>query len=146
MISTPGKRDGLFWEATVDEPPSPFGPLVGRARGEGYTKAGSGQPMPYHGYYYRILKAQGPEADGGAYDYVVRGKMLGGFALVAYPAEYGSSGVMTFLVNHDGVVFEKDLGPNSAAVARAMTAFNPDHTWTRVERGGQPTAATPPPA
>jgi Protein of unknown function (DUF2950)/Protein of unknown function (DUF3300) len=104
------------------------------ARGKGYVKGkgARGQPLPYHGYYYRILKEQGPDASGGAYGYIVRGKMLGGFALVAYPASWGNSGVMTFLVNHDGVVFQKDLGPNTAAQARAMTQFNPDNTWTRL--------------
>jgi len=131
FISTKGKRDGLFWETTDTETPSPLGPLVARARGEGY-RAG-GKPIPYHGYYFRILKGQGPSAQGGAYDYVVRGKMIGGFALVAYPAEYGNSGIMTFMVNQDGVVFEKDLGRDTAARARAITKFDPDSSWTKVK-------------
>ena len=92
----------------------------------------SGKPLPYYGYYYRILKSQGPDAPGGAYDYVVRGKMIGGFALVAYPANWGNSGVMTFMVNHDGVVYQKDLGPDTAARVDAMRQFNPDHTWERM--------------
>jgi hypothetical protein len=142
VASTPGKRDGLYWPTNEDEPPSPLGPLVARARGEGYKQAGSGRGAPYHGYYYRILKAQGPDATGGAYGYVAHGAMIGGFALVAYPAEYGSSGVMTFLVNHDGVVFEKDLGPDTAATARAMTKFNPDSTWKRVSDSDASPAST----
>jgi Protein of unknown function (DUF2950) len=134
FLSTKGKRDGLYWSTKDSKEPSPLGPQIARARGEGYVKAkgARGQPLPYHGYYYRILKAQGPDAPGGAYDYVVRGKMLGAFALVAYPASWGSSGVMTFLVNRDGVVYQKDLGPNTAALARSMTRFNPDSTWTRL--------------
>ena len=144
ITSTPGKRDGLFWETTVEEVASPLGPLVASARGEGYKK--TGKPMPYHGYYYRLLKAQGANASGGAYDYVVRGKMLGGFALVAYPAEYGSSGVMTFMVNHDGIVFEKDLGPNTPAIVKKMTRFDPDGTWTRAADAGEPAPAAAPPS
>jgi len=93
------------------------------------------KPSPYHGYYYRILTAQGADAAGGAYDYLAHGKMMGGFALVAYPAQYGNSGVMTFIVNHDGVVFEKDLGPKSAAIAKAMKTFNPDAGWKRAQAG-----------
>jgi Protein of unknown function (DUF2950) len=129
FASTEGERDGLYWAVEPGEEASPLGPLVANARGEGYKRGEGGKPIPYHGYYYRILKAQGPDAPGGAYDYVVNGQMLGGFALVAYPASWGNSGVMTFIVNHDGVVYQKDLGPNTAAVARAMTRFNPDSTW-----------------
>jgi DUF2950 family protein len=130
--STPGKRDGLYWEASPDEPPSPLGPLVARAEAAGYpVKRPSGPRIPYWGYYYRIVKAQGAHAPGGAYDYLVRGSMIGGFALVAYPAEYGASGVMTFIVNHDGIVYQKDLGPSTAAAARALTLFDPDPTWSR---------------
>jgi hypothetical protein len=131
FLSTPGKRDGLYWQTAADEPPSPFGPLVARARGEGYKQAGS-KPIPYHGYYYKMLTGQGPNAPDGAYDYVVRGKMLGGFAMVAYPARYGSSGIMTFIVNHDGVVYQKDLGPNTTAIAQSMTKFDPDETWEKL--------------
>jgi hypothetical protein len=131
FASTPGKRDGLFWPTKPGEAPSPLGPLVARARGEGYSKRSSG-PVPYWGYYYRILSSQGKDAPGGAYDYLAQNHMIGGFALVAYPAQYGVSGVMTFIVNHDGVVYQKDLGPNTAAIARAMKEFNPDSTWTKV--------------
>ena len=126
--STKGKRDGLYWEAKQGDEPSPFGSLVARARAEGY-KGTAGKPVPYHGYYYKILTGQGPNAPGGAYDYIVRGKMLGGFGMVAYPAQYGSSGIMTFVVNHDGVVYEKDLGPKTAQTAASMTKFNPDKSW-----------------
>jgi hypothetical protein len=131
FISTKDKRDGLYWETSADEPPSPLGPLVARARREGYKRA-AGKPVPYHGFYYKMLTSQGPDAPGGAYDYVVRGKMIGGFALVAYPAQYGSSGIMTFIVNHDGVVYEKDFGPKTAATVQSMTKFNPDKTWKQL--------------
>jgi hypothetical protein len=132
--STPGKRDGLYWQAQPGEAPSPLGPLVARAQAAGYPPRRGGEDRrPYWGYYYRILKSQGGNAPGGAYDYVVRGRMIGGFALVASPAQYGASGVMTFVVNHDGVVYQRDLGPNTTAVTRAMAAFDPDATWKRVE-------------
>jgi hypothetical protein len=131
FMSTQGKRDGLYWETTADEPPSPMGPFLARARTEGY-KFTAGKPTPYHGYYYKILTGQGPNAPGGAYNYLVRGKMIGGFAMVAYPAQYGSSGIMTFIVNHDGVVYQKDLGPNTATLAQSMTKFNPDKTWKKL--------------
>lgn len=131
IASSPGKRDGLYWPTNPGEPASPLGSFVARARGEGYSKTTSA-PVPYWGYYFRILTAQGKDAPGGAYDYLAHGKMMGGFALVAYPAQYGVSGVMTFIVNQDGVVYQKDLGPNSAAMARAMRNFNPDATWKKV--------------
>jgi len=130
LISTKGKRDGLYWESTPGEEESPLGPLVVQARGEGY-KGGGGKPVPYHGYYYKILTGQGKDAPGGAYDYLVRGKMMGGFGMVAYPAQYGSSGIMTFIVNHDGVVYQKDLGPKTAEIGPSMTRFNPDKTWKK---------------
>jgi hypothetical protein len=130
FISTKGKRDGLYWETTPGEEESPLGPLVAEARAEGYRRTGD-KPIPYHGYYYRILTGQGKDAPGGAYDYIVRGKMIGGFAMVAYPAQYGSSGIMTFLVNQDGVVYQKDLGPKTAQIAPSMTRFNPDKTWKK---------------
>ena len=130
FASSPGKRDGLYWPTNPGEPPSPLGPFVARARGEGYSKR-TADPVPYWGYYYQILTAQGKDAPGGAYDYLAHGRMIGGFALVAYPAQYGVSGVMTFIVNQDGVVYQKDLGPNSAAIARAMKQFNPDGTWKK---------------
>ena len=129
LSSTPGTQDGLYWQTREGEPPSPFGPLVARARSEGYTK---GESEPYHGYFYKILTAQGKDAPGGAYDYIVDGKMIGGFALVAYPARWGVSGVMTFVCNHDGVVYEKSLGRETAAIAAKMTVYNPDATWRKV--------------
>lgn len=133
FVSTKGRKDGLYFPSREGEPPSPLGQLVARAQASGYKQGEAGsKPAPYYGYYYRILKAQGPDAPGGAYDYVVRGKMIGGFALVAYPANYANSGVMTFIVNHDGVVYEKDLGPGTSAIARKMTKFNPDATWKRI--------------
>lgn len=129
FLSTNGKRDGLYWRARASEPPSPLGPVFAAARAEGYAKDSSGKPYPYHGYFYRILKGQGPDARGGAYDYVAQSRMIGGFALIAYPAEYGNSGVMTFIVNHDGTVYQKDLGPESGRLARKISKFNPDTTW-----------------
>jgi len=132
LESTEGGKDGLYWEAAQSENLSPLGPMVARARAEGYGQS-AGMPAPYHGYLYKILKAQGAHAPGGAYDYVVSGKMIGGFALVAYPAAYGSSGVNTFIVNHTGVVYKKDLRRNTAKTAPAMTAFDPDKTWEKVQ-------------
>jgi len=142
IASSKGKKDGLYWDTAEGEPASPMGPVFASARSQGY-KPGEGKPEPYHGYYFRILKAQGKNAPGGAYDYVVRGKMIGGFALVAYPAEYGSSGVMTFVVSHEGAVYEKDLGPGTVKVAQAMTTFDPDETWTKVDDDGGEKAAAP---
>lgn len=129
LASTKGKRDGLYFPTRAGDKPSPLGPQVDAARAEGYSK--SDKASGYHGYHYRILKGQGPEAKGGAYDYVAQGRMIGGFALVAWPVKYGNSGVMTFIVNHDGVVFEKDLGPDTAAAVQKITKFNPDKSWKR---------------
>lgn len=131
IVSHPGKKDGLYWPSAEGEEPSPLGELAAQAAAEGY-KPGS-TPIPYHGYYYRILTRQGATAPGGAYDYLVKGKMIGGFALVAHPAEYGNSGIMTFMVNQDGVVFQKDLGPDTVRLARKISAFDPDQTWTKVD-------------
>jgi Protein of unknown function (DUF2950) len=130
IVSSPGKKDGLYWPTDGDQ--SPLGELAAEASAEGY-KVGSGEPQPYHGYYYRILTRQGPNAPGGEMDYVVNGKMIGGFALVAYPAEYGNSGVMTFVVNHRGTVYQKDLGELTEAIAKRMKSFDPDQTWKKVE-------------
>ena len=130
LISSPDKRDGLFWPGS-DTPPTAFAENVKRAQSEGYRKEGDA-PAPYHGYYFRILLAQGPRARGGALDYVQHGSMIGGFALVAWPVEHGVSGVKTFVVNQDGVIYEKDLGPSTSTTAEAMTAFDPDTTWRRV--------------
>jgi hypothetical protein len=127
--STPGKRDGLYWPTRPGEPPSPFGGLAVRAQSEGYRAT----DRAYHGYFYRVLTGQGSDAPGGAYDYIVRGHMIGGFALVAFPASYGQSGIMTFIVNHDGVVHQKDLGPETSRIAQTMKVYNPDQTWRRVE-------------
>ena len=132
IVSRPGKKDGLYWPTAEGETPSPLGELAAKASAEGY-KTGSA-PIPYHGYYYRILKRQGAGAPGGAYDYLVDGKMIGGFALLAFPAEYGNSGIMTFMVNQDGTVYQKDLGPKTADLARKIESFAPDQTWTKVEQ------------
>jgi hypothetical protein len=134
VISSPGKKDGLYWPDVQGGDVSPLGEFVAEATAQGY-RAGGGR-TPYHGYYYKILKQQGPAAAGGQLDYVVHGKMIGGFALVAYPAEYRNSGVMTFIVNHAGVVYQKDLGPRSAELAEKMTEFNPDKTWKEVSSAG----------
>ncbi|HTK92846.1 MAG TPA: DUF2950 domain-containing protein [Verrucomicrobiae bacterium] len=133
LESSKGKRDGLYWETRPGEPESPLGALVARARIAGYPLPPRGRSVPYHGYLYRILVAQGPDAPGGAYDYVVRGHMIGGFALVAYPAQYGVSGIMTFIVSHDGVVYQKDLGRKTAQLTNAMKTYNPDSTWMKAE-------------
>ena len=132
--SDPGKKNGLYWPMMPGEEPSPLGELVAEARAEGYRRSGTQQgPIPFHGYYFRMLKKQGKHAAGGAFDYVVKNKMIGGFAVVAYPAAYGSSGVMTFMVSHEGVVYEKDLGKNTAKTAKAMVSFDPDQPWKKVE-------------
>jgi hypothetical protein len=130
LISTEGKRDGLYWEAKEGEEESPLGPLVAQAAKEGYAKA---DLSPFHGYYFKILKGQGKHADGGAYNYIVRGKMILGFALVAYPAEYSNSGVMTFIVNQEGIIYQKNLGKDTKHKAETMKIFDPDKNWTRVE-------------
>jgi hypothetical protein len=129
IVSSPGKKDGLFWRD--DRDPSPLGELAAQASAEGY-KVGD-QPEPYHGYYFRILSAQGSGAPGGALNYVVGGKMIGGFALIAYPAEYGNSGVMTFMVNHAGTVCQKDLGKRTESIAKRIYLFDPDQTWKKVD-------------
>jgi hypothetical protein len=131
IVSRPEKKDGLYWPTAEDEPPSPLGELAAKAAAEGYKPGNT--PIPYHGYYYRILTRQGTNAPGGTYDYLAKGKMIGGFALVAYPAQYGNSGIMTFIVNQDGTVFQKDLGPQSDKLARKIEAFDPDSTWTKVD-------------
>jgi hypothetical protein len=128
FISAKGKRDGLYFPTKAGEKPSPLGPLFTRAKAEGYAKGDDA----YHGYHYRIIRGQGASAPGGSYDYVAQGKMIGGFALVAWPASYGNSGVMTFIVNHEGVVYEKDLGPDTPAAVKKITRFNPDKSWKRL--------------
>ena len=131
LLSTEGKKDGLYWPTTGNETPSPVGERFARARSEGYFAEGSGAGGPFRGYIYQLLTAQGASASGGARDYLVGGKLLGGFALIAFPAEYGSSGVMSFIVNQDGVVYSKDLGPRTTAIARAIKTFDPDESWRR---------------
>lgn len=133
FVSEPGKKDGLYWEVKPGEPQSPLGPIMAQARSEGYKRETSSMAHAYHGYYYRILTAQGKDAPGGAYSYLVNGKMIGGFAVVAYPTEYGNSGVMTFVVNHDGNVFQKNLGKNTVATGKSMKEYNVDSTWSEVK-------------
>ena len=128
--STPGKQDGLYWPTGAGEAQSPLGPLVSQAAGEGYAKGDGEAQRAYHGYYFRLLTGQGSHAKGGAFDYIVKGHMIGGFAAIAYPARYANSGVMTFIVNHEGVVYQRDLGPETAAKARAITRFDPGPGWT----------------
>lgn len=131
LVSSNAKRDGLYWPTAEGEPPSPLGLAFARATSEGYQLE-QGKPTPYHGYYYRILSAQGAHAEGGASDYRVNSQLYGGFALVAYPAVYGNSGAMTFIVNHAEVVFQKDLGKETAVLAKSMQRFDPDASWTKV--------------
>ena len=134
ILSPPGTKDGLYWAPQLDGEFSPLGPLVASARGEGYLKASNttapqAGPQPFHGYYFRILTQQGKHAPGGKYDYVINGNMIGGFALVAWPADYGESGVMTFIINQEGRVFQKDLGSSTDFIARKMDTYDPDSTW-----------------
>ncbi|MGD0281137.1 MAG: DUF2950 domain-containing protein [Dissulfurispiraceae bacterium] len=136
FLSHEGKKDGLYWEAAGGEDSSPLGPLVARAAEEGYSVRKPGEKhdhKPYHGYYFRILKSQGSNAPGGAGDYTIDGRMTAGFGLIAYPAEYGVSGIMTFLVNQQGIVYEKDLGPKTEDLAKSMTKYDPDKTWKKAE-------------
>jgi hypothetical protein len=135
IISRPGQKDGLYWPASQGEDVSPLGEFIGRATAEGY-RTGAGR-TPYHGYYFKILTRQGAAATGGEVDYVVGGRMIGGFALVAYPAEYRNSGVMTFIVSHAGEVFQKDLGPETTTLAERMMSFNPDRSWQKVSDTGR---------
>ena len=129
--SSPGKKDGLYWQDAQGNDPSPLGEFFAEATKQGY-RAGGGR-MPYHGYYYKILTKQGAAAPDGELEYVVKGKMIGGFALVAYPAEYRNSGVMTFIVSHNGTVYQKDLGPHTARLAERMASFNPDSSWKKAD-------------
>jgi hypothetical protein len=133
FISDPGKQNGLYWQSSNGQPPSPLGPLAAFATAEGYTAKPEGHTA-FHGYYFRMLKGQSDKAPGGAKDYVVNGKMTGGFAFVAYPAEYGNSGVMTFMINQDGVLLQKDLGKTTTETATAMSEFDPDPSWNIVEQ------------
>ena len=137
LISDPGKKNGLYWPTAAGEPPSPVGPFVARAAAEGYQKRESADspPPPYHGYCYRLLTAQGPHAQGGAMNYLVNGHLIGGFAVVAYPAEYGNSGIMTFMTNHDGIVYQRDLGDDTEKAAQSMKEFDPGPEWTKTADG-----------
>ncbi len=129
--SDPGRKNGLYWPVAEGEKPSPFGPLVARAATEGY--AASEQPQPYHGYYYRIVTRQGKNAPGGAYDYIVNGNMVLGFGMIAWPAKYGVSGIMTFAVNQEGVIYQCDLGPDTDKIIHEIVKYNPDeHVWVKV--------------
>jgi hypothetical protein len=139
LISTEGKKDGLYWPAGENEEQSPIGEGFAKARAEGYAKEGTMKGEPFHGYIYRQLTKQGPNAPGGAYEYLVNDQLLGGFAAIAFPAEYGNSGVMTFMVNHDGVVYSKDLGPETAKLALAIDTFDPGPDWKKEE--GEQSAA-----
>ena len=133
LRSTPGTRDGLFWPAKPGEALSPLGPLVAQARVEGYHRTAkmlNDTLAPYHGYYFKILTRQGKHAPGGRYDYIINGHMIAGFALVAWPAEWGNTGVMTFIVNQQGKVYQKNLGPKTAKIAKATTVYDPNNTWT----------------
>lgn len=135
LNSTSGTQDGLYWEVKEGEEPSPFGPLVAKADCEGYRELfGATAPEPFHGYFFKVLMKQGKGAEGGAFDYLVNDKMLLGFALVAYPARYRASGVMTFIVNQGGVIYQKDLGKNTEKIATEMTRFDPDSSWKKVEQ------------
>lgn len=138
FASSEGQKDGLYWKTGENEAASPFGPLIARATEEGYRGGlDEDPPEPFHGYLFKILKAQGQHASGGAFDYVADGKMVLGFALVAYPAKYGASGIMTFIVNQEGTIYQKNLGEDTATVAAALTAFDPDGTWYKIEKSGE---------
>ena len=141
FFSDEGQHNGLYWKAAAGAPQSPIGPLIAAAVKEGYANIPEGGATPFHGYYFHILTAQGHHAPGGSKNYIVRGKMTGGFAFVAYPAEYRSSGVMTFIVGSNGVVYEKDLGKNTEALVKAMTKFNPDSSWHKSETDQEQSAS-----
>jgi hypothetical protein len=139
FMSSPGKKDGLYWETLEGQKPSPLGTLVAAARSEGYGRlAGSQGRKPFHGYYFKILTRQGPHAAGGPHNYIVNGHMISGHAMVAYPEKWRSSGVMTFIVNQQGRVYEKNLGSKTAQVAGAMIEYNPDQTWKLVREARRP--------
>ncbi len=133
ILSDAGKQNGLYWEAAEGQPESPIGPLVAKAAAAGYKKDNGDNPIPFHGYYYKILTGQGRNAPGGAKNYLIDGKMTNGFAFLAYPAEYRASGVMTFMINQAGVIVQKDLGPDTVKLASALTEYNPDKTWDEVD-------------
>ena len=131
FLSTPGQKDGLYWSPELDGELSPLGPLVATAQSEGYMTSDRKKsgPRPFHGYCFKILTRQGKHAPGGKYNYIINGNMIGGFALVAWPVDYGNSGVMTFIINQQGQVYQKDLGRNTASIAKKMDSYDPDPTW-----------------
>jgi hypothetical protein len=133
FISEPGKKNGLYWPTVANEPPSPLGPLAAAAAEEGYSGQNKASQTPFHGYRFRILTSQDASAPGGTLDYMVNGKLIGGFAIVAWPAEYGNSGVMTFIMNHEGIVYQRDLGDDTEKTTKAMAAYNPGPDWKKVE-------------
>jgi hypothetical protein len=141
VYSEEGRHNGLYWKASDGEPPSPIGPLVASAEAEGYSKSEAGPPTPYRGYFFRILARQGKHAADGAKSYFGNGKMTEGFAFLAYPAKYRSSGVMTFIVNQDGAVYQKDLGKKTEALGKAIEEYNPDSSWRKVDDEPAQTAA-----
>jgi len=132
LASSEGKQDGLYWPVAEGQDESPLGPLISDAVAQGYEKSEDGEPVPYHGYYYRVLGEQGAHASGGAMQYVQDGNAVSGFAVLAYPAEYGNSGIMSFMVNQDGIVFDKDLGEETASAADSLSSFDPDTSWEPV--------------
>jgi Protein of unknown function (DUF2950) len=146
ILSDPGKQNGLYWKAAADAQQSPIGPLIASAAAQGYERGAQGQPVPFHGYVYKVLTRQGKDAKGGARNYLVHGSMTKGFAFLAYPVQYRSSGVMTFMVNEDGVVLQKDLGPDTDKIAMETTEYNPDKSWTNAESEGAPETAAQPQA
>ena len=133
LLSDTGKQNGLYWETAEGQPESPIGPLVAKATAAGYKRDSGDNPIPFHGYYYKILTGQGRNAPGGAKKYFVDGKMTNGFAFLAYPAEYRASGVMTLMINQDGVIIQKDLGPDTVKLASTISEYNPDKTWQEVD-------------
>jgi hypothetical protein len=136
LRSTPGTHDGLFWPTNSGAEPSPLGPLVAQARVDGYQRAAkmlNDTQAPYHGYYFKILTRQGKHAPGGKYDYIINSRMIAGFALVAWPAEWGNTGLMTFIVNQQGRVYQKNLGPKTAKIAASMAVYDPDESWSPAE-------------
>lgn len=130
--STPGRQDGLYWKPAAGEAPSPLGELAAQAVGKGYKGESTETPQPFYGYYYRILEAQGKSAPGGAYSYLAGDRMIGGFAILAYPAKYGVSGVMSFIINQDGAVYQKNLGGKTAEIAVKQKKFDPDSSWSKL--------------
>jgi DUF2950 family protein len=131
FVSSPGKKDGLYWSPDLDGEISPLGPALVEAQNEGYLKnPGSGGPAPFHGYYFKILTRQGRNAPAGAYDYIINGYMIGGFAFIAWPAQYDESGIMTFIVNQQGKIYQKDFGPDTSSLVKNIDSYDPDSTWT----------------